>query len=485
MKFKELLQNWGLEFLILAWFFFILYPFGPGVTFDSVSFLEAGDNFYSGNGYLHSGSEGLEFAAHRFPFYPLLVSLFDLAPKGLLILQMLLFGGCLLVFRSFLKELRAPKYFLIFFGLFFIVTNYYCLWTESLFGLLFLLLLWLVAKEKRPNPIWPIALLVVLLCLTRMVGFVSAGSLFLAYLFINRKPRGVLTLMVGILTIIGWTLLGTYQLGNTARPFVSHLPDFSDFVHFLESLGGLLSANIHPLLSISLGVILFVLPVIYLFRIWKDKVLMSLLDWFLIIHFYAYIVFLFLSAAFIDASIPFELRTSFPLYLNLIALAAVAQSSVLVSDKFKARMKFILPKLLILCFGLSIFSNLNLRANGVGYNSKDWRGFKFTSQLANISAERIYCNDQGPIQYFSEVETSTFLFPEKQNLYSKQKNTTYQEEMDVLFHNLTSADALVWIRNGVTADVYITYEEIKELEGFNVVYDDWLCIILKKKDELH
>jgi hypothetical protein len=485
MKFKELLKNWGLEFLIFGWFFFVLYPFGPGTTFDSVSFLQAGDNLLSKGAYLHSGPEGLEFAAHRFPLYPVIAALFALAPKGLLFLQLLLFGGSVVVFRRYLKEIGAPKYFIIFFGLFFVITNYYCLWTESLFGLLFLMLLWFLAKEKRPNPIWPITFLLVLLCLTRMVGFVSAGSLFLAYLFINRKPRAVLSLMVGLLTIVGWTLLGTFKLGNTARPFMAHLPNANDFLNFLESLGGLLTSDIHPYLSIFLGGILFVLPLLYLFKILKDKVLMSLLDWFLVIHFYAYIVFLFLSSAFIDASIPFELRTSFPLYLNLIALAAVAQSSVLTSDKFKARMKFILPKVLILCFGLTIISNLNLRENGVGYNSKDWRAFKFTSQLTNISADRIYCNDQGPIQYFSEAEVNTFLLPEKTNLYSQESNPTYKEEMDVLFYELTSSDAIVWIRNGVTAEVYVSYDELKLLKGFEVVYDDWLCLILKKKDELH
>ena len=73
MKFKELLQNWGLEFLILGWFFFVLYPFGPAVTYDSVSFLEAGGNFLFNGEYVHSGAEGLEFAAHRFPLYPIIL----------------------------------------------------------------------------------------------------------------------------------------------------------------------------------------------------------------------------------------------------------------------------------------------------------------------------------------------------------------------------------------------------------------------------
>lgn len=481
MKFKELLRNWGLEFLILGWFFFVLYPFGPGITFDSVSFLQAGGNLLNEGLYLHSGVEGLEFAAHRFPLYPVIASVFEYVSYGLLILQFALFSASLLVFRRFLKQLNAPKYFLIFFGLFFVITNYYCLWTESLFGLLFVLLLLQISKENRPNPIWPIALLIGLLCLTRMVGFVSAGSLFLAYLFINRKPRAVFALMIGILTIVGWTLLGTYQLGDTARPLSMHLSDFGDLIDLIDSLGGLFIPNIHPAFSITIGIILFVMPILYLLKIWKDKVLMSLLDWFLVIHFYAYIIFLFLSSTFIDASIPFGLRTSFPLYLNLIALAAVGQTSVLMTDKFKARLKFILPKFLILGFAFGVFSALELRSNGVGFNSKEWREFKFTTQLQNLSADRIYCNDHGPIQYFAKEEANTYLLPEKQNLYSEIKNPTYQEEVDVLLHDFSSSDLIVWVRNGITSEVYLTYDELKELEGFEVVYDDWLCLILKPK----
>ncbi|MFT4600228.1 MAG: hypothetical protein ACI857_000402 [Arenicella sp.] len=478
---KELLKNWGLEFLILAWFFFVLYPFGPGTTFDSVSFLQAGDNLLNEGLYLHSGKNGLEFAAHRFPLYPIITSVLNLVPKGLILFQLLLFSGTILLFRRFLAELNAPKYFLLFFGLYFILTNYYCLWTEGLFGLLFIALLILIAKENRPNPIWPIAVLIGLLCLTRMVGLVSAGSLFLAYLLINRKPRAVLALMIGLLTIIAWTIIGSYYLGETARPFATHLPEFKDFVDLIESLGGLLTPAIHPVLAISLGAILFVLPALYLIKVWKDKVLMSLLDWFLIIHFYAYIIFLFLSLTFIDASIPFGLRTSFPLYLNLIALGVVSQTSVLMTDKWKSKMKYVLPKALILFFGISVFSSLTLRENGVGYNSKEWNDFAFTNQIEELGLRDVFTNDHGPIQYFSQFYTNTYLLPEKKNLYSQIENQTFREEMDVLIHDFPPNNLIIWIRNGITTDVYSNYDELKELEGFEVVYDDWLCLILKPK----
>ena len=74
--------------VVLCVFVLILIPCGPGVTFDSVSFFQVGENFWSDFNYTHLGADGTDvFASHRFPLYPLILGLFYMLPFGEIILQ--------------------------------------------------------------------------------------------------------------------------------------------------------------------------------------------------------------------------------------------------------------------------------------------------------------------------------------------------------------------------------------------------------------
>ncbi|MEO9534359.1 MAG: hypothetical protein ABJG68_05125 [Crocinitomicaceae bacterium] len=484
MNLKELFQNWGLEFLILGWFFFVLYPFGPAITFDSVSFIQAGENFWSGNGYVHSGSNGLEFAAHRFPIYPLILGLIGNTPWMLLVLQFLLFTVSLFAFRYLLKLLEAPRYFLTIFALSSLLVNYYCLWTEGLYGLLFILLFIQLKKEENFRPIVWVGVVVGFLCLTKMVGLVCGGALLMAYLFQKRYLRGFLIVVLSISVIIFWTLLGVSYLGETARVVEFHPIGFQDVKGVFQALGDvLLPLNSSSYLAIVLGVILFVFPLIYLIKHWKIKEQLSLLEWFLLIHFYGYIAFILLSKMFIDASIPIEIRTFFPLYLNLFVLAVLAIKAEGFTANLKHKLNYLLPKLILLFVGWNCFGLLDFRTVGVGYNSADWQSFEFTSAISRLDAEVVYTNDQAALNYFSDFRLNPKLLAEKQNLYTLQNNPLFQEEMDGILGEVASIAAarIVWIRNGITQNVYPTYEELKENDRLEIVYDDWLCLILKAK----
>ena len=481
MNLKRTLQQWGLVVLILLAFVFILWPYGPGVTFDTASFLQAGNNFWDGLGYVHFAPDGgLEFAAHRFPLYPLLLSLTDQWKWGPFVLQILLFGGSLLLLRLYMRSLQTPKHLLLLFLTLPFVLGYYALWTESLYILLFLGLAYVLTVEEKRWANLLIVLLVVALCLTRMTGLVVGCSLALAFFISNRRIRALEVLVFTIVFVSLWIFLGTYFLGETARPLVQHWVDAGDLFDLVKSSGEWL-VPVGPLwLTYGVGIFVLLFPLIVLLSRDQQPVRFRSLYWFLIIYGYAYLLFLILSKSLIDASIPFESRTLLPLYVNQLLLLVLLQSGDLSGERMREKMRFIFAIAAIAVVGLNAYPLHQLRQNGVGYNSAEWRSYAFVPVLQGIHQEQVYTNDQSATYLFSPFVQKPKLLPQKVNLYTEQPVDTYSAEMDLMLHDLQqNGGQIVWIRNGATAHVFPDYEELKSLEGVEVVYDNWLLLVLR------
>ena len=482
MTLKRTLQNWGMVSLLLLLFVFLLVPYGPAVTFDTVSFLQAGDTFWAEGKYVHYAADGgLEFAAHRFPLYPLMLSLFYGFTKGAFVLQCLLFFGTLTGLRFFLKSRQLSPYPLLLLATFSVVLCYYCLWTEALYGLLFVWLMYALSKEDDYQPFYWIAGLVVLLCLTRMVGVVVGGSLFLAYLIESRKLRGWLVLVVAVFVVGGWTLLGTYHLGETARPLAFHPINLQDILDLFTHLGQWILAYDVGVINALLGIVLFCLPLLFIWMSRRSSEKRGVLFYFLTIHFYAYIGFLFFSKSFIDQSIPIESRTLFPLFINLIGLGVLFVTFEGFSEKLRKKLRFFMPILIIPVLAFNGIHLYRLKHTGVGYTSKEFQSFWFVEILDELDGDVVYTNDQATLYLYAPQIEQPELLPQKKDLYSGEENKTYEAEMDVMFHELEEAEKgmIIWIRNGVTADVFPAYEELKEHPDFEIVYDDWLCLVLE------
>ncbi|MDA7803928.1 hypothetical protein N8987_05070 [Crocinitomix sp.] len=483
--FNALLHNWGIEVLLCVWFIFVLFPQGPGITFDSVSFIEIGKNLFSTGNYAHTGPNGLEFASERFPLYTLLIAPLNGNTIGLFICQSVLFIGSLLVFRRFLKTAHAPKYFLLFFGFYVFIANYYSVWTESLYGLLMLLIINQIQKESGKKAIKYIAVLLVLLCLTRLVGIVIGGALTLAY-FIKKKPKSALITLLAVLLTVGfWVLYGKLVHDSQAR-FIHYNPISTlNWLAMPRSIGSfLLPPSANDSIRIILGCLLCVLPALFIFLQWSKRESIRLIEWFLVIHFYAYIVFIWVSIALIDACIPVEFRTLFPLYLNLLALLVVYQTTPLFTAVFKSKIKYILPKILILLLIYNGYETLSLRNNGTGYNSAQWDDFKFKEEIKLTDASVVFTNDQAAVNYCANYGQHLKLLNEKYNLHSLIKNESYQETYDETIASIASnpKTKIIWVRNGITQDIYPSYEELKADPRLKVIYDDWLCLILESAD---
>lgn len=463
---------------IVVLFILIILPFGSGITFDSISFLQVGENFWSDFDYVHQGADGTDvFAAHRFPLYPLILGLFSKIPYGELILQISLFTSFTFLFLRLIKKSDLSPIFGLFILSYPILVSFYSLWTESLFIVLFLAIIlqirnFLDTDSKKTFRI--ILFLIVLLCLTRLVGLALAGSLALFFLFQKRWKLGIYSLLAGIIPFIGWTFIGIMDSGETARPFAFHeQPElFSKLVFGLgESIfPSTILANYS--IQFGVGIAVFVLPVILLFISRKKKMIFNFLI-LLVVHFYSYLLLLIFCILFIDASIPLEVRTLLPAILTLFLMLIFSFSTFTFDQK---NWLVIVPIFIAL---LSSRSIIQLAQNGLGYSSKEWSEFKFTEKLKSIQADKIYTNDQNAVWYFSQKKS--IQLPQKSDLYSKEINSDYEVEVNQLINNLLPNEQIIWIRSGATAAIYPSYDEIKSYDDLTIVYDDWLCVILEKK----
>jgi hypothetical protein len=481
---KKIVKDWGLEVLILSFFGLVIIPYGAGITFDSVSFFQAGDNFWSTGRYVHVAPDGgLEFAAHRFPLYPLILSLFKKIDPNLLTLQLLLFTALILAFRSFLKKSGSPKYFLLLLLTYPVFLNHFAIWTESLYAVLFVWLLIRVNKEQRSQKLVWVLVIIILLCLTRMVGMAAAGSLLVVYAMYKQPLRGLLVFTAGAAAIITWTMIGSFYLGETARIIHYHPITSGHLWHLVVELGSWLTPAGHEGIPFVTGCLLLMTPLLLAIKTWKNRREAGLLFWFLVIHFYAYLVFLTACKIFLDASIPFEARTLYPVLLNIVFLLALVQNSSLFKPTTRNRMRYLFPTVIVLAIGMNAPLIWSLRENGLGYNSKQWREFAFIGELQKLDATYIYTNDQAGIYLYAPQVQQPVLLPQKMDLYSKVKNDDYPMEMARMNDDLseTHTDGLiVWIRNGVTENVYPGYDELKQNAHYEVIYDHWLCLILRK-----
>jgi len=473
MNIKSQLQDWGILLLILGWFFYVLVPHGPAVTFDTVSFLEAGNHFWAGDGYLHTGTDGLEFAAHRFPLYPIILSLFDVSNNGLLVLQLLIFAASLWLFYRVLKQLKVPIILLFLFAFMMVVLNYYCLWTESLYGLLLLGLMYGLSKENSNKIIW-IAVIIALLSLTRMVGLVAGGSLFLAYLFEKNRRYAWLIAATTILVIGSWTALGSIFLGQTARSVEWHPVNGADVQHFFAAVGSfLVPPSESAFIRLLFGIALFTLPIVQFVRGWKARNEWSLLFWFVQIHLLAYPVFLMLSKTLIDVSIPFEFRTLFPFYLTYAVWIAIQlKGGQYFFRKYVAIV--ILPFLV-----WNVYSAQSIKNTGLGYNSKSWQSYDFEA-LYEYRNQKVITNDQAACLYWMEPLHEVYILAEKQNLYSTKVNDLYQEELDAQLSFISAENGvIVWFRNGITSTIYLSESELRDASNFELLHDGGVYLIAR------
>lgn len=479
--FYRLFKAWGLVGLLLIWFVILLWPQGPGITFDSVSFLQIGHHLLADGNYVHTGPNGLEFAAERFPLYIWLLVPFMQSKLTLFALQLLLYLGSLISFKKLLQKQGVSPHYLMFFGFYVFIANYYSIWTESLYGLILLAIISLIDETPVRKTIRLLALLIVLLCLTRLVGVVVAGSLGLAYVVKRRSRVGFLIIAAAVITILVWVLYGKLFHDSQARFIQYNAITATNWLAMPKSISQiLLTPHLNSIVALIIGCCISVLPGIYLLAKKVKQLEITVMDWFLTLHFYGYILFIWVCIAFIDACIPVEFRTLFPIYINLVVLFIVFLKSDLIAPKPKSKLNFVAIKLILALLIINGYLLFNFSQKGTGYNSAYWDDFKFTTNIAQTDAPIVYTNDQAAVNYFSNYRLNLKLLHEKYNLHSLIVNDNYTQMHNQMIRDIQTNPAakIIWVRNGITENIYPTYQELKDDHRLQVIYDDWTCLIL-------
>lgn len=466
--------------VFISW---ILLPFGPGITNDSLLYLECGDHLFSKNGFTVIGHDGeLAFAADRFPVYPVLLKLLSFCGIQPILFQLLLFilfsflllrvlvafslsGSRLLVTAIALISLLFP-----------FVLVYYNLWTEGLYLVLFLLTVLLFYSGKNRS----LLMLLILLSLTRMVGLTVGIAIALVWIVNKEYAKAASAFFASILPVVAWYFAGFLLGAENSRHFSIHWIASFTLNQFFETTGSLISSD--STVQTMLGIIISLLPAFIAFRHFlSGKKIMDKTLLFLIILFYVYPLFLFFSISFLDYSTPMDYRILAPQFLVMLLIL----SKVMLKKNSKP---LIIAVPLMLLSGLSFFLHAedydNLHKNGYGYHSKESQHFTFVSVIKNLPKNfRWYSNTVHGVYHIAGKNSHEL--PLKFDIHDNTTNKNYETAWHQLLHEFNDTTAIiVWIRSGATEKSFITYEELKNTEGFHVMYDDWLCLVMSSHENL-
>ena len=352
---------------------------------------------------------------------------------------------------------------------------FYNLWTEGVF--LILLLITILVYNTKKN-ILVLLILLSLLSLTRMVGLTVGISIAIAWMLQKKYAQSVSAILFSVLPVAAWAMVGFWLGHSNSRQLSIHWISDIQIQQFFATLGSLLingtSWQTLP------GILLFATPALLSGNFFFKHKITDQKIFFLIILFYIYPLFLFLSVSFLDHSTPMDERILAPQFLLLLLIV----SHFLLKNQSLSN-KIIAPLLLLIILSLAIRAKdyRTLFENGYGYNSKESKLFKFRSVIENLPQNtRWYTNQVHGV--YHQTGKIAFELPLKFEIHNNRPNPGYESEwQNRLPEIINSSGTIVWIRSGAFEKSFISYEELKATDGLSVVYDDWLCLVMSGMKE--
>jgi hypothetical protein len=456
-----------LAVLLILW----ITPYGSGVNPDSITYFGAAKSILSGQGYLINGIPETHFP----PLYSFFLAAMNIAANNIVqaarILNAVLYGInlgliAMIVYlttgRKFLTTMVAALFFLSSGRLLELHTS---AWSEPLFitlalaGIIFLL--FYVNKPK--------------------LSLLISSSIFLGFAFIARYV-GIFFLPAVLIIVFFYgsgrsfkqKLLNTFiYLSLTCIPLLIFLvrnvlmegsaTDRILIIHpitvmqYLMDLGNLGRNFIAP---ISLGarvqlafwglvVVILIIQIYLLFKrrfrdiSWRSIDTLMPLACLLLIGFY--LLFLYISITFLDASTPVDARLLSP----ILCITIVGVFSVMwtISKALKAPLVW---WTFLLCAAFSILlktpdairSAAAIQENGSGYTSKQWQN-SATMEYVKVVPDTVKIFSNGPdvLSFLTEKEVSSL--PDITFPVTRQANTQYDEQIDAMCKLITEKRALL------------------------------------------
>jgi len=452
-------------FALIMW----VTPHGAGVSPDSTIYINAVKSLLSGKGFSVDGNP----ITHYPPLYPLFLAATSILQSDIIqaarLLNAILFGInasliALAVYlaagRNFWVSACAACFFLVSAPL--IELHSYA-WSEPLFMAFSLASLILLAMYvAKPTVLLFIASSTALggALLTRYIGiaFLPAAS---AMVFVGGDRQ----LKYKIRDTVIWLVLACAPLGILLARNVAEAGSSTNRSFIFHPMSGLYySARILDILSyfiapvsfpawispafFGLGVIVFFTQLLILFK-WHSRninwrSLEAVLSVSCFLFSISYVVFLYTSICFFDASTPIDMRLLAPVLIILIA--AFFSAAWVTAQALKTKMPW-RNFILIICISIAIKipnaiqSAAIIQKNGLMYTSRQWQESETVAFVRSLpESAMIYSNAPDAVGFLTQRKSA--LIPEKISPLTMKANNHYSEELMSMCKNIRDNEAV-------------------------------------------
>lgn len=460
----------GFMGILAAIFMYWITAQGPGVSPDSVVYIEVARNLLDGKGFFAGG----EAMTHYPPLFPLILALIGYFTGGDVLdaahlLVAFLFGINFILFS--LAVQMCTRYSLVavfctFFLFFFstaIISIHEMVWSEAPFITFSMMGLLLIAYHLNcPKFYWLFlaSFLLALATVTRYVGIALFPTIALAYLLLDtrdlkrRLVEFVALCVIGLLPLLLWVIRNIliaqsatnrsfsvhFFNADHAKNLIVYLYDFLLPIPISEWIKGL---------HIGLFAIIFYLAAryIYIYSYHHKKKLPLHITALSILMIYnvIYIFFLVISISFFDAHTPMDYRILLP-FLLVMAVVIVGVFKSLSEIMSERSIWYGCLFFLFFSFTINaipaISTAINMHHNGNGYTARYWRESAALAYLSSLpKSVKIYSNGPDIIHFL--VRREAIMVPVKIFTGTRQENKNYGEQIKKVIQECEKEDSLI------------------------------------------
>jgi len=457
---------------------------GIGVSPDSVTYLDAGNNLYEKHELTARGNA----LTHYPPLYPIVLAGTRLGTASILTgarwLNILLLGSNIVLVYLILLRVIGAEYWSLAGTVLFLVMSpivyvHLWAWTEGLFiflTLVSLLSLDLYLHRHSLRFLLGSTVFVSLAILTRYAGLFLVPAVVVAILLFRRghmRQRLVASSVfafIGLLPVVFW-LISTLLTGDGVanRTLALHVIGTERISQGLRTISGWFLPDRAMILLNKAGLLELmtsagIIGIMYVTsrgpgnsQSRQRSQLLAIFS----ISLCAYVMFLLLSISTFDAHTPLDGRILSPLVPFLVTMGI----SVTYHQASNKGLRFILCMLLLAVFLVNIRDTMSrvqsTHKGGLGYTAQSWSSSELIDAIDNYSSEiPIYSNGDDVIYFYTGRIVQRI--PAKYNAGSMQVNEQYGEEMAEMSEFLERDGGILIYFSGIRRQYLPSQDELEE-----------------------
>ena len=459
---------------------FWITDYGPGVSPDSVTYIETARNLVEGSGFYADGRPMTHFA----PAYPLLLAAASIPHHGDIlqasrVLGALLFGVNAVLFghavqlgtdHSLSATICAILFFLCSAPIFSIHSM---AWSEApmiAFALAALVLASLHIARPRRHVLLAASLCAGCAMATRYMGVALLPPIVLGLFFADRPRKHkvgdtLLFVAVASLPLTLWLIRNILAAGTAAnRSPAIHVVGLGHAAVLLSTMYDFIlpirTQGWREVLQIGLAMVLFLALLALLRR--KSRIVAYIrqnahtvriiLPALCILFFFTYVFLLMISLSFFDAQTPLDYRILLPVLL-MLAIAGISLAWSLSSALNRRSVWYAF--LLLILFSAAVNSRWQVATaaethrDGNEYTSRQWRNSETVAAVLSLSKDiEIYSNGKDVIRFLTDRAAS--FIPSVVHPGTLQSNLGFGEELEVICFEVRDGQAALVYFNSIT-----------------------------------